>query len=383
MTSTARRLIPLRLLAIAALVPVLAPAQAAAGGLAVDLVFSDTGGRDQLCLRDGSEYVCTDLAPEAAGSRAVAAGDVDGDGTLDVVLAIGPDKPNLLCRGDGAGSFACGAIGTLPSTTASVALGDLNGDGRLDAVFGNVTNQPNHVCLNDGQGGFACGLLAPETDESYGVAIGDVDGDGTGDVVVANGGEPNQVCLGDGAGAFTCAPVETAADDSLGVALGDVNGDGKLDAVFANLERLPHTGAPQQNRACLGDGRGGFTCHAMSPHTERSVAVALGDLDGDGDLDAVFANTNQQPNRLCTNDGSGRFTCDQIDGRELASSGVALVDLDGNGALDVVFASACDVEHRQEPNRACLNVGAGDFHCTNVTGDLTESSGVAAGTFLP
>ena len=52
---------------------------------------------------------------------------------------------------------------------------------------------------------------------------------------------------------------------------------GNLDAVFAN--------DPARNRVCLGDGAGGFTCSDVSADTNRSIDVALGDVDGDGNLD--------------------------------------------------------------------------------------------------
>jgi predicted nucleotidyltransferase len=70
------------------------------------------------------------------------------------------------------------------------------------------------------------------------------------------------------------------------VALGDVDGDGDLDAVLANsLER---------NRVCLGDGNGSFVCSDVSTNTHNTAAVALGDVDDDGNLDAVFTNSGQQ-----------------------------------------------------------------------------------------
>jgi hypothetical protein len=372
-----------RLLGVVAAIVCVIPT-AASAELTADLVFSNSDGADQICLHDSEgEYTCTDLAVGSANARAVAAGDVDGDGNLDVVLAIGPDTPNRVCRGDGAGSFACSNVGSLPSTTASVALGDVDRNGTLDAVFGNVTNQLNHVCLGDGAGSFSCSEIAGETGENHGVAIGDVSGDGNPDLVVARAGKPSQVCLGDGEGNFACEAISSATDDSFGVALGDLNHDGKLDAVFANVERLPLVGEPQHNSVCLGNGAGQFTCHDISHDSYRSTAVALGDLNRDGHLDAVFANFNQQPDQVCLGDGTGDFDCRRVGEAEFATSGVALVDLDGNKTLDIVFASACDVGLRQEPNRACFGDGKGDFYCTNVTGDLIEASGVAVGQFTP
>ncbi|MFQ5803891.1 MAG: FG-GAP repeat domain-containing protein, partial [Candidatus Methylomirabilales bacterium] len=120
---------------------------------------------------------------------------------------------------------------------------------------------------------------------STGVARGDLDGDGNLDAVFANSlFARNRVCLGDGAMGFvfTCSDVSTDANNSFGVALGFVDGDASLDAVFANNGR---------NRVCLGDGAGGFTvpCSDVSTDANDSRGVALGFVDGDASLDAVFA----------------------------------------------------------------------------------------------
>ena len=379
MTAATHRLL---LGAVAALLALPPTTMAAGDPLKADLVFSNLTGADQLCLRDGTgEYVCGDLAEGAAGARAIATGDVNGDGALDVVLGRGPDQLNRLCRGDGAGSFTCSDIGTIPATTSAIALGDLNGDGTLDAVFGTGAHQRSQVCLGDGTGKFACDEIDSVGGETHAVAIGDVNGDGAPDIVFAREGTPSQVCLGDGTGAFTCTAISPNAEDTFGIALGDVNHDGKLDAVLANVERMPDRANPQHNRVCLGDGAGHFDCHDVSTGSYRSTAVALGDLDRDGNLDAVFANTNQGSSQACFGDGHGDFDCRRIDPKDSSSSGLALVDLDGNRTLDIVFASA--IVHRGEHNRACLGDGHGAFDCRDITADLFDSSGVATGKLTP
>ena len=57
--------------------------------------------------------------------------------------------------------------------------------------------------------------------------------------------------------------------------------NGAENLVFANRNS-------QHNQVCLGDGRGRFTCADISPHSFNSFAVALGDLNGDRHLDALF-----------------------------------------------------------------------------------------------
>src|SRR5262245_9439228 len=92
-------------------------------------------------------------------------------------------------------------------------------------------------------------------------------------------------------------------DDTRAVARGDVDGDGDLDVVFGNWG--------QPSRLCLNDGSGIFSDATAArmpvPGPIYTMAVALGDVDGDGDLDLVLGGYGQQ-SRLYLNDGTGTFT---------------------------------------------------------------------------
>ena len=109
------------------------------------------------------------------------------------------------------------------------------------------------------------------------------------------------MCYNDGAGNFTCTDVSPDVYSGSGVALGDMDGDNDLDAVFAN-----EGAAGEVNRVCYNDGAGNFTCTAVSPFERRSRDVVLGDVDGDNDLDAVFADDGVT--HVCYN-GAGNFYC--------------------------------------------------------------------------
>ena len=246
-----------------------------------------------------------------------------------------------------------------------VALGFVNGDEHLDAVFGRdeVVFANNRVCLGDGAGGFSCSYIGAignnfqnDNSATNGVALGLVDGDQHLDAVFANsyGGEgsaKNRVCLGDGTGGFTCQDVSPDTNSSFGVALGFVDDDQHLDAVFANSNQV--------NRVCLGNGTGGFTCQDVSPDTNSSTSVALGLVNGDQHLDAVFANRGQA-NRLCLGDGSGGFTCQDVSAEANRSGDVALGFVDDDRHLDAVFANT------GQANRVCLGDGNGGFTCQDV-----------------
>ena len=123
-------------------------------------------------------------------------------------------------------------------------------------------------------------------------------------------------------------------------AYGGVDGDGDLDAVFANLG--------DRNGVFLGDGSGDLTCSDVSTDVNDSSAVAVGDVDGDGDLDAVFANFGQ-PNKVCLGDGSGGFACSDVSTETNQTAGVAVGDVDGDGDLDAVFATIFGPRNRVCP----------------------------------
>jgi hypothetical protein len=135
------------------------------------------------------------------------------------------------------------------------------------------------------------------------------------------------------------------SSSSFGVALGDLDGDGDLDAFVAN--------AYQPNKVWLNDGNGAFTDSGQSLGSSESWDVVLGDLDGDGDLDAFVANGYDGANKVWLNDGTGTFT---DSGQSLGNSesyGVALGDLDGDGDLDAFVANYPQANKVYESVKVC------------------------------
>ena len=132
---------------------------------------------------------------------------------------------------------------------------------------------------------------------------------------------------------------------SRDVALGDLDGDGDLDAVVAN------SGAG--NRVWLNDGTGFFTDSSQSMGLSNTYGVALGNLDGVDSLDAFFANYDQ-PNSVWFNDGSGTFNDSSQALGSAPSNDVALGLLDDDANLDAFIAN-------DSSNKVWLNLGGGVF----------------------
>jgi len=355
----------------------------------LDIIFANYV-QNRLYLNDGgwvfTDATSTNLPADSNNSVAVALGDVDDDGDLDIILA-NRDEQNRLYLNNGAGAFTDATSTNLPADidySRGVALGDVDGDGDLDIIFANSgfpEGQKNRLYLNNGAGVFTDATstnLPVDSDYSCAVALGDVDGDGDLDIIFANwsypaGGGQNTLYLNNSAGVFTDATSTNLPADSgysIAVALGDVDGDENLDIIFANFD--------YQNRLYLNSGNGTFTNDTsnLPADSDGSEDVALGDVDGDDDLDIIIANTDQ--NRLYLNNGSGEFTDATSTKLPLDndySQGVALGDMDDDGDLDIIFAN------RFEQNRLYLNNGGGVF--TDATSSFPaysdSSSGVALG----
>jgi hypothetical protein len=169
-----------------------------------------------------------------------------------------------------------------------------------------------------------------------GVVLGDVDGDGDLDLLTANpGANAVTVCLngGDATGSNTgrFGPRRSVGVGSapVHVALGDVDGDGDLDLLTANF-----AGATVSVR--VNDGTGGFSgTQDVFVGGSPSVA-ALGDVDGDGDLDLLTANQLFGSASVRLNDGAGGFSGTQDVDLGNGTIGVAMGDVDGDGDLDLL-----------------------------------------------
>jgi hypothetical protein len=312
-------------------------------------------------------------------SNDVTLGDLDGDGDLDAFFANGRHEafqPNTVALNDGTGRFrdSLQRLGG-PLATYSAALGDLDGDGDLDGLVGNAATC--QMFANGGRGEFTAHrwLSAPGDSGawSWAVALGDVDGDGDLDVFGAGccgsstspGGilhSHNVVWLNDGTGVFRDSGQRLGESGSKAVALGDLDGDGDLDAFVGNSHESSGVSRPNQpNKIWLNDGTGRFSDSGQLLGRAETQALDLGDVDGDGDLDALAANIGS--NEVWLNDGSGNFNdsgqaLGSIDIRVAMASGrrrfVGLADLDTDGDLDAFVGG-------RSTGRIWLNDGSGNF----------------------
>ena len=272
-------------------------------------------------VRVGSTGQFEDSGQALDSGRDVELGDLDHDGDLDAITSTRfGGAPSVLWRNDGTGSFT--RSGTLAADARSLMV-DLDGDGTLDIAS-------SSVFLN--QGGFV--FTQAETLGNP-LATGDFDGDGDQDVVTASNSNvgPCTLQANDGHAHFTSVPFAIAYCPDIQA--GDLDNDGTLDLVAVVWDGSP---VKERGAVLLNNGQGLFK-EVSSFGVDASRSLALGDLDGDGDLDLFVGSWGQAGARnpadqVWFNDGHAHFS---LGSSPLAGSvEIVLGDLDGDGDLDAV-----------------------------------------------
>ena len=284
----------------------------------------------------------------------IAHDDTFGVVAVDAFAADGASQPDFVWLNDGNGTFVTNGQVLGSNYALGVQLADVDHDGDLDAVSADFGGG-SHIWLNDGFGTFTDSGQMLAGANAQDVALGDINGDGSVDAFIVGGvGQADQVWFNDGNGTFSLSSQTwgygNAALSGQGVALGDINGDGYLDAATAEYAHALGI--------WLNDGSGTFTRDYSAGISSSSNArdVQLADLNGDGSLDTFVSNDAYQGNTVWLNDGSGHFVSN---GQSLgvgSSQAAALGDVNGDGYVDAVVANYAG------NNTVWLNDGLGSFH---------------------
>lgn len=309
------------------------------------------GDQDVMALADGPSLFCNDgdgrLRHEPwrmprlpwLQTGVMAVGDIDGDGDSDAIIAGDSNwPPFFVLLNDGAGRFTDATGGRLAygsRSAASAVLRDMDGDGDLDLF---VVNRlaPAALLHNDGRGSFSdvsASRLPPENRAAAGAVVAPLVGDPLPDIALVVAGATPRLWRNSPAGFVdvTATAMPSTPSDAQGITAGDSDGDGDVDLLLVAYR--------ERSRLYENDGAGRFVAAPAGrlPGTAVLVQAELIDADGDRDLDVLSTSA------LWLNDGRGTFMDAsaarlQVRGEQVNSQ--AIGDLDGDGDVDLLAQGA-------------------------------------------
>ncbi|XHL98716.1 MAG: FG-GAP-like repeat-containing protein [Microcoleus anatoxicus] len=337
-----------------------------------DIVTANSGSRNISLLRGKEDKTYEPKIDITLGTnrqpKAVALADTDGDGDLDIVVADGNittsggvSSSNVLILSNSGSNFTVNTNNpTVGVSPIALATGDMNGDGRLDIVTINGDNSNRRISVLLADSSSSSGFSTTHyqlSSQAQQLVLADVNRDGRLDVVAATNQPNNQlnifVLLGSGNGSLN-SPI-TSTINSLGsvtsLAVADLNGDGNPEAIVTQSDFY---GGSKHNLIVLsGSGNGSFNSpinyafgtdiYNVSSLYFDPRSVVAGDLDFDNDVDVVISGQGygSAPDRavVLLNNGSGSLTQADTANLPYGPTASVLSDLDGDGDLDLVVAN--------------------------------------------
>jgi len=259
----------------------------------------------------------------------VAVADLSGDGIRDLAIANRTSATVTILRGDGSGGFSFLRSIAVGAGAINVDATDLNEDGKKDLVVSQIDAKFVTVLLGNGTGNFTRRDSALPATGATDAGLGDLNEDGHVDVVVGHYYSTTAtVRFGDGAGNLSVGPSLAVGTNPLGVACADLNYDGHLDVCVASRN-------PNNVNVYVGDGTGAFSTATTYPVGSFSKAIVVSDLNLDGVVDLGVSNYNETTVSLLTGLGDGSFDPQVKKTVGTQPHGIAVADLNSDGKPDL------------------------------------------------
>lgn len=321
----------------------------------------------------------------------VSINDFNGDGSLDI-LTVCIFEPERLYINYGLqfrdeaqerniNSTASDEHNTSTLYNLGAAAGDIDNDGDLD-IFITSLNGKNKLFVNDGDGFFKdfskqAGIEGPDSERTSSALFADFNNDGNLDLLVINENSSNRMYANNGAGYF----IEVTEDvgfvkgkGSVSAAVGDIDGDNDLDIYICNWASKNLLYRNELENGVLKFIEIGEPSGTAGLNYTKSNGAVFSDFDNDGDID-LFVTNRKHSNRLYINDGRGFFTDlteSKIGFDSSKSYGVVAGDFDQDGFTDLYVNNI-------GPNKLYINrIGnyfteASDIFGVNIEGYSTGS----------
>ncbi|SEL55636.1 Repeat domain-containing protein [Chitinophaga rupis] len=297
------------------------------------------------------------LETKADTTANISAGDLDGDGHLDILLVKGRHWPivDRVLLGNGLGGIRKAYnLGKISDRSYTGGLADFNGDGSLDIAVSNDAPDRKLIYFNDGKGNFTIGseFGLPEW-ATRNLSIADINGDGSPDLILANRGDSgrtsNYICLNNGKGQFNANCIPFAPYPTTTIAPADMNKDGFIDLV------VPHRDGGQ-SYVYTGSADHTFSETRRIPFGPPNATIrvaAIADFNGDSIPDIVTIDEYKgvdlyfgQKNQTFS---AGISLADQ----KIVPYALAVADLNNDQKADII------VGHIKAPSTVFFNNGTG------------------------
>jgi hypothetical protein len=284
----------------------------------------------------------------------VVAADVNGDGKPDLISANGADDTLMILTNNGSGDFGSNALINLGAGAYWVAAADINGDNIQDLIVANFNNPGTLTVLtNNGSGVFSTNAILPTGYNPMCVVAADINNDHKVDLISADFyASTLTVYTNNGSGGFGFHATLGAGAFPVVVIAADLNGDGKVDLISVNEYANTLT-------VLTNNGSGDFGSNATYNVGDEPVSVVAADINGDGKLDLITANNGYASGNtltVLTNNGSGIFGSNATLTVGVEPTCVIAADINGDGKVDLICANQND-----DTLTILTNSGSGDF----------------------